>query len=283
MHIGSLDLNLLRVFDAVYRQKSVSRAAESLSLSQPAVSQSIARLRLLLKDALFIRVAGGVMPTAGAQTLARHVREALLLLEQGLHATARFDPNESRRTFRIHMSDIGEAEFLPALMQRVRRDAPGVRIETQQLDYRDIENALDSGKIDFAFGYLPDVEQTERQRLFLERYVVLARADHPRLTARPSPVAPDPAEHAAFHGHPGDRRRDRSRRRPAAAHRGQVRARRRLSHRPAALGAGRLRHRAALEPACRKRPGRPLAARAGHRAVPGACPPGGHETLIRRH
>lgn len=189
MHIGSLDLNLLRVFDAVYRQKSVSRAAESLSLSQPAVSQSIARLRLLLKDALFIRVAGGVMPTAGAQTLARHVREALLLLEQGLHATARFDPNESRRTFRIHMSDIGEAEFLPALMQRVRRDAPGVRIETQQLDYRDIENALDSGKIDFAFGYLPGVEQTERQRLFLERYVVLARADHPRLTARPSPVA----------------------------------------------------------------------------------------------
>lgn len=189
MHIGSLDLNLLRVFDAVYRQKSVSRAAESLSLSQPAVSQSIARLRLLLKDALFIRVAGGVMPTAGAQTLARHVREALLLLEQGLHATARFDPNQSRRTFRIHMSDIGEAEFLPALMQRVRRDAPGVRIETQQLDYGLVENALDSGKIDFAFGYLPGVEQTERQRLFMERYVVLARADHPRLKARPSPAA----------------------------------------------------------------------------------------------
>jgi DNA-binding transcriptional LysR family regulator len=189
MHIGAIDLNLLRVFDAVYRQKSVSRAADVLGLSQPAVSQSIARLRLLLKDALFIRVAGGVMPTAGAQTLARPVRDALVLLEQGLNATARFEPKEASRTFRIHMSDIGEAEFLPALMQRVRRDAPGVRIETRQLEYGQIEDALDTGKIDFAFGYLPGVERTERHRLFLERYVVLARADHPRLTARPSPAA----------------------------------------------------------------------------------------------
>jgi DNA-binding transcriptional LysR family regulator len=163
MHIRDLDLNLLRVFDAVYRQRSVSRAAEVLALSQPAVSQALTRLRLLMKDALFIRVAGGVMPTPGAVTLARSVQQALLLLEQGLNEVARFDPKETRRTFRIHMSDIGEAEFLPALMHRVRRDAPGVTIETQQLDYAAIENALDSGKIDFAFGY------------------------HPLLTARPSP------------------------------------------------------------------------------------------------
>ena len=186
MHIRELDLNLLRVFDAVHRQRSVSRAAESLALSQPAVSQAIARLRLRMKDALFIRVAGGVMPTPGADALAQPVRQALLLLEQGLSASARFEPRETRRTFRIHMSDIGEAEFLPALMHRVRSDAPGVKIETQQLEYREIEDALATGKIDFAFGYLPGVEHTEQQQLFLERYVVLARADHPLLTARPS-------------------------------------------------------------------------------------------------
>lgn len=186
MHIRELDLNLLRVFDAVYRQKSVSRAAEALALSQPAVSQALGRLRLLMKDALFIRVAGGVVPTPGAETLARSVQQALLLLEQGLNASARFEPEATRRTFRIHMSDIGEAEFLPGLMHRVRRDAPGVKIETQQLDYAQIENALDTGKIDFAFGYLPGVEKTERQALFLEHYVVLARADHPLLTPRPS-------------------------------------------------------------------------------------------------
>ncbi|MEP6739747.1 MAG: LysR family transcriptional regulator [Caldimonas sp.] len=186
MHIRDLDLNLLRVFDAVHRQRSVSRAAEVLGLSQPAVSQALARLRLLMKDALFIRVAGGVMPTAVADTFAHSVQQALVLLEQGLNASARFEPGHAQRTFRIHMSDIGEAEFLPGLMHRVRRDAPGVRIETQQLDYAQIEDALDTGKIDFAFGYLPGVEKTEQQKLFPERYVVLARADHPVLTARPS-------------------------------------------------------------------------------------------------
>ena len=186
MHIRDLDLNLLRAFDAVYRQRSVSRAAEALAMSQPAVSQAVGRLRLLMKDALFIRVAGGVLPTPAADTLARSVQQAMLLLEQGLHAAGRFEPAEARRTFRLHMSDIGEAEFLPALIHRVRRDAPGVKIETQQLDYAQVANALDTGKIDLAFGYLPGVETTLRQRLFLERYVVLARADHPVLTARPS-------------------------------------------------------------------------------------------------
>ena len=186
MHIRDLDLNLVRVFDAVYRQRSVSRAAEALGLSQPAVSQALTRLRLLIKDALFIRAAGGVQPTATADALAHSVQQAMLLLEQGLHASASFDPAEARRTFRLHMSDIGEAEFLPGLMQRVRVDAPGVRIETHQLDYAQIEEALDAGKIDVAFGYLPGVEKTVQQRLFMERYVVLARADHPVLTARPS-------------------------------------------------------------------------------------------------
>jgi DNA-binding transcriptional LysR family regulator len=186
MHIRELDLNLLRVFDAVYRQKSVSRAAEALGLSQPAVSQGLARLRLLMKDALFSRAAGGVVPTAAADTLAHSVQQAMLLLEQGLQASASFDPAAARRTFRIHMSDIGEAEFLPGLMQRVRAEAPHVRIETHQLDYAAIEDALDSAKIDVAFGYLPGVEATAQQRLFMERYVVLARADHPVLTARPS-------------------------------------------------------------------------------------------------
>jgi DNA-binding transcriptional LysR family regulator len=186
VHIRDLDLNLLRVFDAVYRQNSVSRAAETLGLSQPAVSQALTRLRLLLKDALFSRAAGGVRPTAAAETLAHSVQQAMLLLEAGLQAAASFDPKAARRTFRIHMSDIGEAEFLPGLMRRVRAQAPDVRLETQQLEYAEIEEALDSGKIDVAFGYLPGVEKTEQQRLFMERYVVLARADHPLLTARPS-------------------------------------------------------------------------------------------------
>ena len=186
MHINELDLNLLRIFDAVYRQRSVSRAAEALALSQPAVSQGLTRLRLVLKDALFTRAGRGVAPTPTADALAQAVQQALQLVGQALHDAERFDPAATRRTFHLHMSDIGESEFLPDLMRRVRRLAPGARIETRQLEYGQIENALDTGKIDLAFGYLPGVEKTRSQRLFMERYVVIARADHPVLTQRPS-------------------------------------------------------------------------------------------------
>ena len=187
MHIRELDLNLLRIFDAVYRERSVSRAAETLGLSQPAVSQGLGRLRLVMKDALFTRAARGVAPTPNADTLAHAVQQALHLVNEALQNADRFDPASGRRTFRIHMSDIGEAEFLPGLMHHVRRLAPGIRIETEQLEYGQIENALDTGRIDFAFGYLPGVEKTRQQRLLIERYVVLARAGHPVLTdERPS-------------------------------------------------------------------------------------------------
>lgn len=188
MNIDQLDLNLLRIFDAVHRQRSVSRAADALGLSQPAVSQGLTRLRLALKDALFTRRGRGVEPTPLADALALAVQQALQIVGRALHDAGRFDAASARRTFHLHMSDIGESEFLPALMHRVRRDAPGVRIETRQLDYAQVENALDTGRIDLAFGYLPGIEKTQQQRLFPERYVVLARADHPALTARPSPV-----------------------------------------------------------------------------------------------
>ena len=186
MHIRELDLNLLRIFDAVYRERSVSRAAETLGLSQPAVSQGLGRLRLVMKDALFTRAARGVAPTPNADMLAHAVEQALQLVNEALQNADCFEPASARRTFRVHMSDIGEAEFLPGLMPHVRRLAPGVRIETQQLEYGQIENALDAGKIDLAFGYLPGVEKTRQQRLLIERYVVLGRAGHPILTARPT-------------------------------------------------------------------------------------------------
>ena len=139
MHINELDLNLLRIFDAVYRQRSVSRAAEALALSQPAVSQGLTRLRLVLKDALFTRAGRGVAPTPTADALAQAVQQALALVGQALHDAERFDPAATRRTFHLHMSDIGESEFLPDLMRRVRQLAPGARIETRQLEYGQIE------------------------------------------------------------------------------------------------------------------------------------------------
>ena len=179
MHIKDIDLNLLRLFDAVYRTRNVSRAAELLDLTQPAASQALTRLRLLIQDPLFVRAGGGVQPTPKADRLADAVRNALALLEQALNESALFDPRASRKVFRIHMSDIGESRFLPDLMVALRREAPGVRLETWPAPRAEIPQMLDSGRIDFAFGFLPTVKDTQRLQLIEDRYVVLLRADHP--------------------------------------------------------------------------------------------------------
>ena len=188
MQLKDVDLNLLRLFDAVYRTRNVSRAAELLDLTQPAASQGLSRLRTLIQDPLFMRTAGGVQPTPKAQRLAEPVRQALATLEQALGETAGFDPAQSTRTFHIHMSDIGESRFLPELMVALRERAPGVRVQTLPVPRAQIVEALDAGRIDFAFGFLPMVKDTQRVRLLEDRYVVLLREGHP-FTRRRRPAA----------------------------------------------------------------------------------------------
>jgi DNA-binding transcriptional LysR family regulator len=179
MHINEIDLNLLRLFDAVYRTRNVSRAAELLDLTQPAASQGLTRLRALIHDPLFMRASGGVQPTPKANRLADPIRLALVTIEQALSESAGFEPLQSRRCFRIHMSDIGEGRFLPELMTMLRQRAPNVRLETMPLPRTDITDALDSGRIDLAFGFLPMVKDTQRAQLLKDRYIVLVRKGHP--------------------------------------------------------------------------------------------------------
>ena len=179
MHIHEIDLNLLRLFDAVYRTRNVSRAADLLEITQPAASQGLARLRALIHDPLFMRAAGGVQPTPRAQRLAQPVRQALSTLEQALGEAAGFDPRSSGRVFQLHMSDIGEGRFLPELMVALSEQAPGVRVETRPLPREQITEALDSGRIDFAVGFLPMVKDTQRTQLLKDRYVLLLRKGHP--------------------------------------------------------------------------------------------------------
>ena len=179
MNIKDLDLNLLRLFDAVWRTRSVSRAAELLDLSQPAASQGLARLRRLLGDALFVRSGGGVAPTPRAERLAQAVQSALATLEEALNESEVFDPLQARKTFRLHLSDIGESRFLPELMATLRREAPGTRLEAAPLPHDEIAAALDSGRIDIAIGYLPIVADTQRLPLLSDRYIVLLREGHP--------------------------------------------------------------------------------------------------------
>jgi DNA-binding transcriptional LysR family regulator len=187
MNVQALDLNLLRVFDAVLHERTVTAAAGRLGLTQPAVSNALARLRALLGDPLFVRTASGMEATPFARGVAEPVRQALALLESALAHGPGFDPATATRAFRFYMSDLGQVEFLPPLVERVQRLAPGVRLEAVALDLEDIADALASGALDIVVGFLPGLgPPVARRALFRDPYVCLMRADHPieRLTRK---------------------------------------------------------------------------------------------------
>lgn len=179
MNIKDLDLNLLRLFDAVWRTRSVSLAAQQLGMSQPAASQGLARLRSMLGDALFERSGPGVRPTPRADRLAQAVQSALATIEDALNTSQVFDPLRSARVLRVHLSDIGEARFLPELVLALQRLAPGIRLEAWPLAHEKIAPALDNGQLDLAIGFLPEVGETLQQALLSDRYVLLLRQGHP--------------------------------------------------------------------------------------------------------
>lgn len=183
MNVRALDLNLLRVFDAVLRGRSVTAAAGQLELTQPAVSNALARLRGAFGDALFLRTPRGMEPTPFARELAEPVRQALALLESALAHGPGFDPATSSRNFRFYMSDLGQIEFLPPLVERLRRVAPDVRLEAVALELEDISHALAAGSLDVAMGFLPGLgPPLRRKALFRDPYVCLVRAGHPIAT-----------------------------------------------------------------------------------------------------
>jgi len=202
MHIEAPDLDLLRTFGAVHAARSVSRAAEALGVSQPTVSHALRRLRLRYRDPLFVRTRSGMSPTAAADRLAEAVRHALSIVETAHQQVDRFDPSTSERTFRLHMSDIGETVFVPALIRSLVRDAPGVRLETHQLDVPQILPALESGQIDLALGYIPDLAGTRHRSLFAERYVVVMRGGHPFAARRPTRKVLSELSYIVIRSHP---------------------------------------------------------------------------------
>jgi DNA-binding transcriptional LysR family regulator len=197
VNVNEVDLNLLRVFDAILRGRGVTAAAARLGLSQPAVSNALARLRAVFGDSLFVRTTAGMAPTPFARQLDEPVRQALALIESALSSGAAFEPVTSTRVFRFYMSDLGEISFLPPLVARVRRLAPKVHLEASGLALDEIPDALASGALDVAIGFLPGLAApVRRRRLFRDAYVCLMRADHPRIRRRLTRKLFEEASHA---------------------------------------------------------------------------------------
>jgi DNA-binding transcriptional LysR family regulator len=180
MELRDIDLNLLLVFDRLLKEKRVSNVAESLGLSQPAISNALARLRRLLGDELFLRTPRGMEPTPFASELAEPVAYAMGALHAALNQQLVFDPATSARTFTIAMTDIGEIYFTPPLMDLLSRAAPGVTISTVRNTTVNLRDEMETGRVDLAIGLLPRLKTgIFQRRLFLQRYVCIFGAKHP--------------------------------------------------------------------------------------------------------
>lgn len=176
-----IDLNLLVVLDALLSEQHVTRAAERLHLSQPAVSHALARLRDLLGDPLLVRAGSTLVPTARALELVAPLAEALAQV-QSLLAPNTFDPATARRTFRVAMSDYGAAIILPGLIRTLRREAPGIDLQISHASREGMLEGVLNGDIDVAAGVFPEMPNELRSSvLFEERYVCLL--DRRRLPA----------------------------------------------------------------------------------------------------
>lgn len=179
MDLTKLDLNLLVVFNHLLQQRSVSGAAEKLGLTQPAVSNALRRLRSLLNDELFLRTTKGMEPTPYALQLAEPIAYALSTIERTLTHRTEFDPATSDRRFTLAMTDLGEIELLPRLMDRLEEVAPGVTVSTVRNSADSLRDDMETGRVDLAIGLLPQLKTNFfQQRLFMQRYVCMFRRGH---------------------------------------------------------------------------------------------------------
>jgi len=183
MSFNNLDLNLLRVFDAIFQTRSVTTAASNLHLTQPAVSKQLNRLRELLEDPLFVRTNDGMAPTPRAEALAAPIRQALTEVRNAIERQLGFDPSTSDRTFRIFMNDVGQMALLPRMLALIATEAPSVNIQTVQIPSLRMRSVgLESGDVDLAVGYFEEFDGSMHcQVLFEEHYAGMVRADHPSI------------------------------------------------------------------------------------------------------
>lgn len=185
MNLRAIDLNLLPVFEAVFTEGGITRAAERLNLTQPAVSNALARLRAAFNDQLFVRAADGMAPTPAAKAMIGPVREALAQLRVGLDRQAAFDPSKSTRVFNIASGDIAMLALLPALARQLAQENARTAFHWQQAPRPEIAADFTAGQLDLAIEIpafaRPDLAS---ERLFSDRYVCVIRKTHPRATGR---------------------------------------------------------------------------------------------------
>jgi DNA-binding transcriptional LysR family regulator len=180
MNLNAIDLNLFVAFDVIYAERNLTRASEVLSITQPAVSNILARLRATFGDKLFVRSGNAMVPTPVAQSLVGPVRQALRQLRASIDQLKSFDPSTSEKIFNISLGDATATILIPELAAEIRRLAPRVKINCSQVDRREIASELASGELDFALD-IPELEKADLNSVDIlrDRYVCVLRQGHP--------------------------------------------------------------------------------------------------------
>jgi DNA-binding transcriptional LysR family regulator len=187
-NLGSIDLNLLIVFDALMQERNLTRAGKRLGLSQPAASHALARLRTMLHDDLFVRTPEGMQPTSRAEQMAEPVHNALLALSTTLEPE-QFDPATSTRNFTLAVNNYAARAVVPTLAHRVTDTAPYVSLDIQSIGMRDLLAQLDAGAMDVVLSKLVDGGERFRcVRLMDDDFVVLLDAAHRGAAAASVPM-----------------------------------------------------------------------------------------------
>ncbi|PWT70957.1 MAG: LysR family transcriptional regulator [Proteobacteria bacterium] len=182
VHLSRIDLNLFVVFDAIYTEGGITRAAKRLSLTQPAISHALGRLRELFDDPLFSRQGKAMIPTPLARVMLDPVRQSLQGFEATLKRVDRFDPATSHKHFTIGMRDVRELTALPKLLSTIARTAPFVDIATVRTERKQLEAELAAGILDAAIDVrLALSDEVRRERIDEERLVVVMRPRHPHV------------------------------------------------------------------------------------------------------
>ena len=181
-----LDLNLLRVLAAIEEKRSVSAAAIVLQRSQPSVSAALGKLRAFFGDPLFVRSGNSMQPTPRVSEIMSPVREILARIGMEIVAAPVFDPASSHQPIVLALSDVGEVVFLPSVLQAIRRVAPRTTLQSVSLPAEDVANGLESGAIDLALGYFPNLRRHNffQQSLFSDTFTCLLRTGHPVKSTR---------------------------------------------------------------------------------------------------
>lgn len=180
MKISSFDLNLFVIMNSIYTEGSLTKAAEVVGITQPAVSNALSRLREKFDDELFVRTGGGMVPTQKTENIIKDIQNALQLMQKSVNEPDEFDPATSQKTFRLSLGDINEGRILAILIGKIEKQAPNIKLECYYSARDKVPHALATNELNFAVDpFIPNSKDTHAMKVFSDQFVIAHRANHP--------------------------------------------------------------------------------------------------------